>query len=199
MNYIDLLKNLGIFGIIIVGCVFILRSAVRIIFMKDLEKFKADLSIEAIQFRIRYERLHSERAEVIKEVYKMISRTYRNLDSYIIKISASSREEIGKKTADEANLLVNYYEENRIFFEEELIKDIDVLIENFRKIWSLLESARITARIEGGGEFSINYGQLLEAKKELDEKIPKIKKLIENKFREIIGIEGKKKVPGAVI
>jgi hypothetical protein len=46
-----------------------------------LERFKSNLEKEAIEFKIKYERLHDERVEVIKKVYKKISQTYKSFHS----------------------------------------------------------------------------------------------------------------------
>lgn len=70
MDWLTLIQNLGIFSITGGLIAWLIRRLFQQFFEKDLDKFKVDLLKETVQFRIRYEKLHSERAEVIKEVYK---------------------------------------------------------------------------------------------------------------------------------
>lgn len=187
MEWIKLLENLGIFSVIVAAIVWLIKQLFKNFLAKDLEKFKADLSIEAIRFRIRYEKLHSERAEAIKEVYKKISKTYRAFYSYMCPLQLAgepSEEEKSKKATNEANALIDYYEENRIFFEEEVAKEIDSLLQNFRDAWRQFGYSRYKT-----GENYRDVEEWDKAWKKISEETPKIKELIENKFREIIGIK----------
>lgn len=187
MDWFVLFQNLGIFSIASGLIVWLIRQFFRQSFVKDLEKFKADLSKEAIQFHIRYEKLHSERAEVVKEVYKKISRTYRAFHSYMCPLQLAGEppeEEKGKKAADEANALIDYYEGNRIFFEEEVAKEIDSLLQKFRKAWNQFDYSKYKTDKKHRDVKEWN-----KAWKKISEETPKTKELIENRFRKIIGIE----------
>jgi len=187
MDWFALFQNLGIFSIASGLIVWLIKQFFKQSFAKDLEKFKADLSKEAIQFRVRYEKLHSERAEVIKEVYKRISRTYRAFRSYMCPLQLAgepSEEEKGKKAADEVNALIDYYEENKIFFEKEIAKEIDNLLQKFREAWNQFDYSKY--KTEGKHR---DVKEWNKAWKNISEETPKIKELIENRFREIIGIE----------
>lgn len=178
----DLSKVLGITGFF----VWFLREYSKQLFVKDLEKFKVELQKEAIQFKIRYEKLHTERAEVIKEVYKKIVKTYRAFHSYIcpLQLAGEPTEEEKKKiAADEINSLVNFYEENRIFFNEQIAKEIDNLLVKFREAWNKFHLAKDLKK-EGQSHIK-EWG---EAWDKVDKDISKVKSLIENKFRDIIGI-----------
>lgn len=100
-------------------------------------------------------------------------------------------EELGKKAADEFNSLYVYYSENKIFFEEDLAKEIDALLQNFREVYlqfrfrkSLPEYVSDKRRKQKELDVSIKaWGKLN------NNEIPQIKSLIETKFRKIIGIE----------
>jgi len=187
MDWFSLLQNLGIFSIASGLIAWLIRQVFKQSFAKDLEKFKADLSKEAIQFRIRYEKLHSERAEVIKKVYEKISRTYRAFRSYMCPLQLageSSEKEKGKKAADEVNALVDYYEANRIFFEEEVAKEVDSLLQEFREAWNQFNYSKYKT---GKGHRDVEEWN--KVWKKISEETPKTKELIENRFRKIIGIE----------
>ncbi len=187
MDWQLLFQNLGMFFIGSGFITWLLKQILRQSFVKDLERFKSDLSKEAIKFRIRYEKLHSERAEVIKEVYKKISRTYRAFRSYISPFQFSGdlpEEDKRKQAVDEFNSLNNYYEENRIFFEENIAKEIDDLLENFVETLNQFDYSKDKT----GGDYR-DVKEWNKAWKKLTEDTSKIKKLIENEFRKMIGVE----------
>ena len=189
MSLPEILQNLGIFGLIVAGMAWLFRELFKQVLSRDLEKFKADLEKQAIEFRIRYERLHGERVEVIKEVYKKIARTYKSFHSLmnlLQLVGEPSQEEKGKEASKNANELVDYYEENRIFFEEKLAGDIDSLLAGFRDAWFKFESHRISKSV-GDHKESLNQWNL--AWNQIQKEVPKVKKQLENKFRNILSIE----------
>jgi len=183
----ELLEKLGIVSIVSVAFVYLIKKIAEQFFARDLEKFKSDLEKEAIQFKIRYEKLHSERAEVIKEVYKKIVRTNRSFHSLMNPMQWAgepTEEEKGKKAASEINSLVDFYEENRIFFEEKLAGEIDELLKKFRDPWIQFDYSKYKTESKHKDVEEWN-----KAWKQISEDIPVIKKLIEKRFRDIIGIE----------
>jgi hypothetical protein len=183
MNWGDLIKDLGIFAIASGFISWIIKLYIQKSFDKDLEKFKSTLEKEIIQFRIKYERLHSERAEVIKEVYKRIVKAYHDIKLYKSQLelpgfpSGEERKKILIKTVVD---LIYYYEQNRIFFEEELAGKIDDLI-------GILGSSLIP--ILNSKKGYIDDKKFNEIWGKIDKEAPEIKKIIEKKFREIIGIQ----------
>ncbi len=186
MDWQLLFQNLGMFFIGSGFITWLLKQITRQSFVKELEKFKSDLLKEDIKFRIRYEKLHSERAEVIKKVYKKISRTYKAFYSYLSPIQSVGDlpEEVKRKQAlDEFNSLSNYYEENRIFFEETTAKEIDNLLESFMETFYQFYYSK--DKTDGTDRDVQKWNK---AWKKLTGDTLKIKRLIENEFRNIIGV-----------
>lgn len=186
MEWINLLQNLGVFGIIIVGASWVIKKYFEKMFDKDLEKFKSDLEKQSIKFRIRYEKMHSERAEIIKELYKKIVQTFRAFHSYMnpFQNDPESQEKKGKEASVCANNFTDYYEENRIFVDENLAKEIDKLSDVLKKAWVEFEISRFnkTNKIS----YVENWNK---AWKIISEDTPTIKTKIEEEFRKIIEIE----------
>ncbi|MCK5123352.1 MAG: hypothetical protein KAQ87_04380 [Candidatus Pacebacteria bacterium] len=178
----DLSKVLGIAGFF----VWFLQKYTEQLFAKDLVEFKFGLQKEAMQFKIRYEKLHSERAEIIKEVYKKIIGTYKSFHSLMCPLQLAgepTEEEEIKLAVKEINELVDYYEENRIFFEEELAKEIDKLLRKFRESWNQFNYSKDLK--DGNGRDAKEWNK---AWKQISEDVPVVKQLIEKRFRSIIGI-----------
>lgn len=169
----------------------LIKAIFKQYFSKDLEKFKASLEKEAFSYRVRYEKMHAERAEVIKNLYKKIVRTHRAFHSFmnIFQQAGDKLEpEKGQLAADEANDFTDYFEENKIFLGRELADKIEDLSKTFRLAWIQFESSRRNEK------YSDSYfNNWIEAFKLIDEETPKIKTEIENEFRIIIGIDNEKK------
>lgn len=179
-----------------------LREYTKQLFAKDLEKFKAELQNESIKFKITYEEMHTERAKAIKEVYKKIVRVYNASRACIIPEDMSELEEERKenlrrkhKIADNLfNKLRDYYDENRIFFEEEMANNLDSLIKEFKKAASHYVTSKITEKLERKITKE-SHEEWQKAFNLIEKEIPLIRKMIEDKFRKIIGIGDKTNEP----
>lgn len=187
MEWIKLLQEIGVFSIAVVSFSWLIKKYFEKLFDKDLEKFKSALEMQSVKFSIRYEKLHSERIIVIKEVYKKIVRTNKSFSSLMNPLQLVEElpeVEKGKVAAKDANELTEYYEENRIFFDEKLAEEIDSLLSEFKIAWSEFQASRISKELRDG---KIMLNQWSNAWKQIERKVPEIKKQLENKFRNILG------------
>lgn len=188
MEILELFKTLGITSAIVTGTVWLARELFGQVLSKDLEKFKSSLEKEAIQFKIRYEKLHTERAEVIKELYRRLATAYGDLRTLMCPGQFAGEpplEEKGKTAAKATNNLIAYYEENKIFFEESLATEIDNLLEIFKNSWYKFHTSQELRELREPGSAKRWH----DAWKEISEEGLKVKRLIEDKFRNILGIE----------
>jgi len=184
-----ILQNLGIFAILVSGLAWLARSLTKQVLDRDLERFKADLEKDAVSYKIRYERLHTEKFEVIKEVYNRIVKFDESLRSLIHPFQWSGEpttEEKEKTVRAHHGELTNYYQENRIFFEEQLAKEIDSLLNESRDIWYKFQESQMARQ---DGEHKEAHKQWIEAWKQFRKKVPSPKQKLENRFRESLGIE----------
>jgi hypothetical protein len=193
-DWIILFRDLGFFAIIIAGCSWVIKQYFEKMLDKDLEKFKTNLEKESIEFRIRYEKMHGDRVEVIKEVYKRIVRTYRSFSSLVAPFQSAeepSQDEKGRDAANKANELTDYYEENKIYFDEKLACDIDSLLAEFKSIWADFQSSRVSIGLRDN---KVMMEQWVCAWKKIQERIPGVKKQLEGSFRNILSINYEKTV-----
>ena len=193
MTYWEIMFELGKLGtlalLLISAIAWFARAVFRQILSRDLEKFKSGLEMEAMTHKIRYERLHGERVEVIKEVYQKIVQADSSL-RFLVKIFHPIYEPPLEKKEESAvrhcNDLTGYYERNRIFFEESLAKDIDDILDSFHRAWTSYQAYKEA----GGGR---DPDGALEASREITEQMgktaPKVRKQLETKFRNILGID----------
>ncbi|MDD5569070.1 MAG: hypothetical protein PHG23_01490 [Candidatus Pacebacteria bacterium] len=138
-------------------------------------------------FIVKYENLHNERAQIIKNLYQRVVKTYRSFYSYMNPLQLAgepNQESKGKETAKLANEFTDYYEENRIFIDKKLTKEVDKLSKVFREAWAEFETHRM---LQGKKEFDFKNWQ--KAWNIISKETPLIKEKIEDEFRGIIGIK----------
>ncbi len=179
----DLGKILGIAGLF----VWFLREFSKQLLAKDLEEFKYSLERSSTEFRIKFEKLHAERAEVIKNLYQKIidkEDSFRSLINPIQLSGEPSQEEKIRVVVEKANEMIKYFRRNKIFFEEDLCNEVNILIKKYNESW---QSYNLSMDLKNEGNRHIKeWGQAWDNIKEV---IPPIQKKIENKFRKIIGID----------
>ncbi len=186
----ELLRFLIVSSALSTAAVFIIRHLVDRFFARDLEKFKSELEKDVLRDHIRYEKLHTERATVIKKVYRDIVNVYRDFSSLMNPLQMAgepTKEEKTKKAAESANTFLNDFEENRIFFEEELAERLDTLQTSLRKIWL---DFQYKDDLPLGKERLAEWSKAWTA---IQEEIPQLKKIIESDFRNILGLTEKQK------
>ncbi|MCK4631789.1 MAG: hypothetical protein KAT79_00895 [candidate division Zixibacteria bacterium] len=191
MEWLKILENLGVFALLAAGVAWLARALFSQMLNRDLERFKSDLEKDAIQYKIRYERLQTERVDVIKEVYKKIVQVHRSIRSLLNPFQYVGQPTEQEKVIEATNKnidLISYFEENRVFFEEKLAEDIDSLLTKFNEIWMQFEGSRNAKRDD---DFKDARQRSDKAWKQINEDVPIVKGQLENEFRGILGIENK--------
>lgn len=182
--------DIGGLSIIVTGAAWVLRRIIDNFFSNKIEKFKHDLERENTKFKITYEKLHLERAEIIKETYKNIVLTHNSFHSYL-----NIFQPAGGKTEDEKRLesgnyyneFFNFYDKNRIFFEESLALKIDKIRDKFLEAWREFELSKAVSKNDNQRDPDI----WVKAWNKVNDDIPPLRKDIEIEFRKLIGIDSK--------
>ncbi|OGY44262.1 MAG: hypothetical protein A3J62_02930 [Candidatus Buchananbacteria bacterium RIFCSPHIGHO2_02_FULL_38_8] len=194
----ELSKILGIAGFF----AWFLREYFKNLINKDLERFKHDLLVESTRFKVQYEKLHSDRAEVVKIIYQKIARVSGKIRRSVHNLRYEDRKEKNPKIneiADEFYDLVYYYEENALFFEEEIQKLFNPLLQlmfqmltlftflsNDPQMVKLVDSGEIKEDEMTKEEFESSSNGLRE---EMDKSVNLLKQKLEEKFKNIIGFK----------
>ena len=186
MNYIqEIIKFLIASSVISTAAVFIVRHFVDRFFARDLEKFKSELEKDVLREHIRYEKLHTERATVIKNVYRDMVNVHRDFLSLMNPLQLAGealKEEKMKKAADSANTFLINFEQNRIFFEESLAERLDSLQLTLKNVWIDFQyKDDLSLGKDRMDTWSESWGVI-------QNEIPTLKKDIEKDFREILGL-----------
>ena len=135
--------------VIVIG--FVARSLFSQILVKDLERFKLklqsendlartrlenDLRIRLFDFQTRFSLFHQQRAEVIKELYALLSDTHDtlvNLTRMVQIRGKESLEERKRETATVHGILKKYYRQNLIFLKNEICSEIESIVDLMRR------------------------------------------------------------------
>jgi len=188
MDWIKLLKDLGIFGILVAGFTFIIRLYIKLTFSKELERYKGELQKEAISFKTTYENLHTQRAVVIRSVYKKLISAQWAFESLIKPLQLAGESPIDKKAEKAVKLfndLLFYFHSNKIYFNKEIAGQLDNFLQKFKEIWRIFNKPKVL-----NGKVTRDIDAWDRAWQELTAKeIPPLLSKIEDEFRKIIGIE----------
>lgn len=186
--WIELAKSLGIAAPVVVGTVWLIQLITKQLLSKDLAIFKSNLEKESLEFRIKFEKLHSERADVVKELHKKIVDAYDKFSDYANPLQQvgggiPTKEEKAHLAANSLNELNKYFRQNSIFLDESLEKDVKGLMDQFNSTWRSYQSA-LDLRSSGIPNVD-TWGKTWN---ELQEIVPVTTELIKKQFRKIIGI-----------
>jgi hypothetical protein len=162
---------------------FVVRGMFNHLLSRDLEKFKQDLRDAAFQRETRFSRLHADRATVIAELYKRLAKAESTFTDFIRPIQFAGEEPHegrAKAAAACTNELFTYFDENRVYFDQELAQSFEKLQDEFRRTWSTFSFQGM--KPASGKEW-------WEAWEKWTQSIPPIRRKIEEHFRKMLGVE----------
>jgi len=170
------------------------REIVKLFLSKDIEKYKSNLKKENESYKIRFQSLHLERAQIIKEIYiKMVSahEDIHSLNRPMRWAGEDPEETKEKRAIYSTNELLGYYDKHKIFFEKTIADDMDSFMNEIRNVWKIRNHWRsIKPEESGSGEKRADLYKKLWTL--VDKRVPELKMQLENKFRDIIGISEKR-------
>jgi len=161
-----------------------------------IEAYKGELQRIASEHSIRFQRLHSERAEVIKEFYAKLAVLDDTLYSTLRGFQAVGEPPLTEKVsrlAEQFNSLRDYFLPRRIFFDEDLCKLIDQIFDIAKDIFFDITTYKVDPT-------DIEYRYNREVLKERHEfwdkgraahskEFAELKSKLEAQFRDLLGIK----------
>ena len=160
-----------------------------------LESHKKNLERIATEHSIRFQNLHSERANTIKDFYTKLVTLDESLISTLGRFQAVQDKNLNEKVIDlgsNFNDLRDYFLPKRIFFEESTCIVIDKILESARGVFYEITTHEVDPNAP-----LYNYSpdllkerhEFWENAREIHEKeISTLKRTLENEFRVILGI-----------
>jgi hypothetical protein len=154
----------------------------------ELEKLKSDLNKLTFEHQIVFSRLHETRANVIAKLYELLVEAeskYNGLliDKYVTKQPDEEGDKI-KSAVEKWSELNIYLSHNRIYFDGEVCKKLDQIIQAFTEStinYLYLDDMDTTKQENAQRVFLEKVGK----------EIPEVKRLIESRFRDLLGIRDK--------
>jgi len=147
----------------------------------ELERLRATLQRIAIENQVRFSRLHDRRAEIIAEVYAKLDDLHHAFKEWSRHALMPGEDEHSLETYEKGalekhNAFAVFYSRNAIWLDRKTCEAIDAILDTFRSSFLSL-STYAPPR------------QRLEALKEIHDKIPDARVLLERRFREMLGVE----------
>jgi len=197
----EIIKTVGGMGL----AVWLVRSVIKLYLSKDLEGHKARLRTEsekeleqlraslhkvAYEHEVRFSRLHDKRALVVAEIYSRMVEAHLAVARLVALLESTDepkREEKHEIAAKQINQFRLCLEKNRIYLSEGLCGEIEDLSTELAVLATELQLEFGTPR----------YRQTwAESFKSFREKLPPIRKLLEQEFRKILGVHARTEQDG---
>ncbi len=179
--------------------VWIFKEFLKLKFSKEVEKQKGEIDNYFHKEKLKFTKLHEERALVIRELYSRLFNYHKSLKSNLKDVENVSEVEweVKKKNIDTTFLVSkefsDYYHKNRILLSSELCDQIEMLknshLEALKKITI---SHFLASNMESASSLEERVDDYLGYEKQLrnivEVEILALEKQLENEFRKILGV-----------
>jgi hypothetical protein len=172
---------------------FLGRSLLSHTLDKDLEKFKGQLQLTAMEHEIRFGRLHVKRAEVIAELYKLLVKATWEAESFTSPIERAGEPDKKQKYISAINAIAEYYrffDQHRIYISPNLCAKLESFAEKLRapvKRFGLWVTQEHLADMAPKEKFDAWWSAWESVKND----VPELRAAIEEEFRKLLGSDEK--------
>ncbi len=171
------------------------RKAIEAFIAGQVESYKSDLEKIALEHSVRFSSLHSKRAEIIAEIYELLSdveNQARLLATPVMESGEPPRSVTYQSTANLYYRLYEKYNKTRIYFPDDICQLIDKFLTQSRKAISFYKLAEQVSMQDPEGNHKKLQEDLqtkfMEVWEEVEENVPKARIAIESEFRKILGV-----------
>ena len=186
----ELLKEIGITGtqysIIVLALYLLFLVAKKVVGYVELWVLEKSRSTHA-KDEFEHQKVYESREKVIAELYRRLARTHEAFNQFVSIFHAAgppSPEERARRADRSYRKFGQYFEQNRIYLENDLCEKIDTFLKELSLIWDDMQP-HIYEKRDRWVEVGITRTVVLD----MTEKIPPIRRDIERRFRKIFGIE----------
>ena len=156
----------------------------------EIEKVKLKYAKESHRFQVAYSGLLKKRAEVIEEIYHLIVDTEEMFGRFVSLAEWKDdppKDELRKEGGRFLYDFLRKYKKNRIYFSEEVCDKLHSFSDSIYEV-IISFSIALTAQIEGDRLRDFT-DQWVKSNEDFKEKIPRARKIIEEEFRRLLGVE----------
>lgn len=195
MQWQEIIEFLGGTTAISLTIGFLGKKAIEAYLVGRIEAYKNNLEKIANEHAVRFQRLHTERAEIVKTFYEklvFVDDTLHSTLCFFQRVAEPTLEEKVGKLSDQFNDLREYFLPKRIFFEKKICGLIDKILESANGVFYDITTLPVDPQ-------SVPYKydrELLKERHDFWEKargihkkeISQLKNELENEFRTILGV-----------
>ncbi len=168
---------------------FLGRSVISNFLTKDIEKFKGDLQVAAIEHEIRFSKLHEKRAEVLADLYKLLVVAAWETESFASPIEWAGEPDKKQKYQKAMNAISEYFrffDQHRIYLPEELCASLEALA---LKLRSPTVAFGVYLNFEYPNERTTDekFKAWSAAWDSVQKDIPQLRSALEAEFRKLLG------------
>lgn len=193
MNWQEIIEFLG--GAAVFGAVlaYLGKTAVDAYVTGRVESYKGDLQRLTTEHSVRFQRLHSERAEVIKDLYARVARLHDTLHSTLRLFQAVGEPPLVEKVRSlslQFNELRDFYLPRKIFFAASTCELMDAILEIAKNIFFDITTYEVDTSTEAYSRDVLleRHEFWAQARAAHNKEFAELKKKLEREFREILGI-----------
>jgi hypothetical protein len=153
---------------------------------RELERLKNDLQMTALEHRVRFSRLHEERAAVIAQIYKLMLETNWLARAFIY---GDNRDRSKAKAAhDKAFELIEFFNLHRLYIPSSVCLLLDAF--NDKMFHSLTAIKVFWTDVDNPTPQLMQQqnAEMRDASDALEKSLPDLKKFLETEFRALLGV-----------
>ncbi len=195
MQWKEIIEFLGGTTAISLTFGFLGKKAIEAYLAGRIEAYKNNLEKIAYEHTVRFKRLHTERAEIVKIIYEklvFLDDTLCSTLRFLQRVDEPSLKDKVDKLSDQFNELREYFLPKRIFFEKKLCELIDKILESAKDVFYDITTLPVDPK---GKPYKYDK-ELLRERHDFWEKargihkneIYQLKTELENEFRTILGV-----------
>ena len=205
MSIEQVITAIGGSAVLFAAMAWLARSIITHVLSKDIDKYKINLQAESqkelvrlqstlqlveFEHQVRFSQLHERKVSIIGEMYSRLVRLHKSATDFVKyyqTVNDQKKENYLKQLWDSADSHNEYFDRHRIYFQKELCEKID----NFNN--KLSEAcSKLAFFFQEAEAIEISTVQVWEAWNDamnsMEKEVPDIKRLLEEHFRNELGV-----------
>ncbi|MCK4729853.1 MAG: hypothetical protein KAT28_00895 [Candidatus Aenigmarchaeota archaeon] len=162
----------------------ILTIAIPLIFTLLGYLIRSLIEEKFTQDRIRFSKLHENRAKIIAELYAKLVELEKQMKD-LVSGSIINKDEKAEETRKSCNRFIDFYAKNEIYFNKKISGSLYRINATFREIWN----ATPTNDLNNAASPQQKQQWRVDANKKLYNEIPKLKEELKKEFHKILGVK----------
>jgi hypothetical protein len=199
VNWYEVITSLGIFTVGSISITGLLAFFGRKLFeqylQKKLDDHRNQLQLILQEHKIRYSKLHSDRADVIRVLYEKLVIMEQSMRTYVFPAQFRgdlSRKDKKTKAGNAADDFFYYFYPNEVLFDDSICNLVNEMNKLYQNVWvhtTMYDNEVAQADLETHYEFDDGAVEaVMKAWETIDAKIPPLKDNLKIQLRKLLGV-----------